>query len=744
MIGHELGGRYEIITRIGGGGMALVYKAQDLLLNRFVAVKILRQQFVHDEEFIQRFRREAQSAASLSHPNVVSIYDVGQEDETHYIVMEYVEGSNLNEIIKERAPLQTEEAVRIASQICDALEHAHQNHIIHRDIKPHNILIGKNGRVKVTDFGIARAVTSSTITQTGSVVGSVHYFSPEHAKGVSTGEKSDLYSLGIVLYQMLTGRLPFLGESPISVALKHLQEDFEEPRAVNPHIPQSVENIILKSMRKNPGERYESAREMLRDLETCLDGSRLHEPKAVFPSDLDETRVMPAFRSRPEPPTAPPPAAAQPVPSRLSQAAAAAGAAAETAEDRWTETEQGKRRWTKPLLIVLGTLLLLALLFFGFRMVLANLDAPEVDVPYVVNQTEEKARQMLADKGLRVEEPPTYEHRDDFAKGIVFRQSDTNMRVKKGAHVKLFVSLGPELVTVADYTGMPYADVVTALTGLGVKQEQIESVEEYDDEKDPGTVISQTPPPDEQIDPKTARFTFTVSKGKEQFPMENLIGLTQKQALDRIGELGLVAGPDSGIVEKPSYKEEGTVIDQFPFKEGDPVSKGSAVTITVSSGYPEDAVKFTYNISISPAKAGQTSEIRIEYSDARGEKIEWGKRRINDTKSFEVELVLAPNSDATVTVYRDGQFADTFPVTYEEAKAGGTAQPASVAGESAPPPANEQPADNPDGDGTPGQTEGNGGDGQAGQDQDQDQQDQRDGQAGEEGEDGEDGDPAAP
>src|SRR5690606_19734653 len=214
-----------------------------------------------------------------------SIYDVGQDDEIHYIVMELIEGSTLNDIIKERAPLQPDEAVRIASQICDALDHAHQNGIIHRDIKPHNILISKNGRIKVTDFGIARAVTSSDITQTGAVLGSVHYFSPEHAKGISQGEKSDIYSLGIVLYQMLTGKLPFLGESPISVALKHLQEDVEEPRRVNPHIPQSVENMILRAMRKNPQERYKSAKEMLRDLETCLQPARLHEPKLIVTND---------------------------------------------------------------------------------------------------------------------------------------------------------------------------------------------------------------------------------------------------------------------------------------------------------------------------------------------------------------------------------------------------------------------------------------------------------------------------
>ncbi|WP_040948595.1 Stk1 family PASTA domain-containing Ser/Thr kinase, partial [Gorillibacterium massiliense] len=270
MIGQTLSGRYEIIEIIGGGGMALVYRARDILLNRIVAVKVLRPQFVHDEEFIQRFRREGQSAAALSHPNIVSIYDVGQRGDIHFIVMEYVEGTTLNDLIKERAPLQVEEAVNIASQICDALDHAHSNQIIHRDIKPHNILIGRNGRVKVTDFGIARAGASSSITQTGSVVGSVHYFSPEHAKGTLAGAKSDLYSLGIVLYQMLTGKLPFSGESPVSVALKHLQENVPEPRKVNPLIPQSVENVILKAMRKNPDNRYQSAREMLADLETCL------------------------------------------------------------------------------------------------------------------------------------------------------------------------------------------------------------------------------------------------------------------------------------------------------------------------------------------------------------------------------------------------------------------------------------------------------------------------------------------
>jgi serine/threonine protein kinase len=711
MIGHELGGRYEIITRIGSGGMALVYKAQDLLLNRNVAVKILRQQFVHDEEFIRRFRREAQSAASLSHPNVVSIYDVGQEDETHYIVMEYVEGSNLNEIIQERAPLQTEEAVRVAMQICDALEHAHQNQIIHRDIKPHNILIGKNGRVKVTDFGIARAVTSSTITQTGSVVGSVHYFSPEHAKGVVTGEKSDLYSLGIVLYQMLTAKLPFLGESPISVALKHLQDDFEEPRSVNPHIPQSVENIIIRSMRKNPGDRYASAREMLEDLETCLLPERLHEPKIAFTHDMDETLVMPAIKRGAEPVQGPP-----------SLRSASASRTAETSEDnRWISDEPKKKQWVKPFWIVFSTLLVLALLFFGLRVFMASIDPGEVDVPYVVNKTLDQARQELAAKGLRVEDPVIYAVNPDVEKDIVFEQSKTNMMVKKGSFIKLYVSSGPEMATLDDFEGQSLDSATEALLALGLTKEQIHNDKVFNDQE-PGTIISQTPAGGGEIDPAKAQVSFTVSKGKETIQMPNLVGLSEKDALQKLGDAGLKAGPGSGVVQKPSYEKVGTVFEQFPYKPNDPVEKGSQVTITVSSGLPEEAREYTFNISISPAQAGKTSEIRLVYSDARGDNIEWGKRKIKDTQTFAVKLVLSPNMEATVSVERDGQYVDTFPITYEQAGSGSVSEPASVAGNDEEPPANQQtPADQA------GQTEGSGGNANSGQNQEQ-QQGQQQGQ----------------
>ncbi len=431
MIGRQLGGRYEILERVGGGGMAIVYKGLDILLHRHVAVKVLRQQYVHDEEFIQRFRREAQAAASLSHPNVVSIYDVGQEEDVHYIVMEYIEGTTLNDLIKTRAPLQVEEAVHIAGQICDALDHAHHNQIIHRDIKPHNILIGKNGRVKVTDFGIARAVTSSTITQTGSVVGSVHYFSPEHAKGTPTGEQSDLYSLGIVMYQMLTGRLPFLGESPISVALKHLQEDVEEPRKVNPLIPQSVENVILRAMRKSTTERYRSAKEMLGDLESCLLPHRRNEPKVNFLDDdeLDEerTRVMPALR-----------------PDQFTIDRSSLQAAEDDEDDEEEPAApRKKKRWVKPLVIILVLLAVLGGMWYAVGVVKAKVMIERVDVPTVVGLQLVQAQQMLHDAKLESE----FEYvKDDknSPKDTVVRQSHSDMKVNVGSKITLYVSQGPD------------------------------------------------------------------------------------------------------------------------------------------------------------------------------------------------------------------------------------------------------------------------------------------------------------
>lgn len=674
MIGHQLGGRYEVIERVGGGGMALVYKAQDLLLNRNVAIKVLRQQFVHDEEFIRRFRREAQSAASLSHPNVVSIYDVGQEDDVHYIVMEYVEGKNLNEIIKERAPLQVDEAVRIASQIADALDHAHHNQIIHRDIKPHNILIGRNGRVKVTDFGIARAVTSTTITQTGSVVGSVHYFSPEHAKGIVTGEKSDLYSLGIVLYQMLTGQLPFLGESPISVALKHLQEEFDEPRKFNPLIPQSVENVILKSMRKNPQERYQSAKEMQNDLETCLMPERRNENKIDFPDedDVDQTRVMPAIK--PEP-----------------RGITSTGAAPVMEADE--ESHKGKpktKNWKKPTLLISLTVLILIAMVGVVWYVKGMLVVPEVKVPNVVNQTEEKARQMLQDEGLVVSDDVIRQYKEGVDPGIVFEQSrNEGDVVKEGSEIQLSVGAEKELTKMISVEGDSYEDAVKDLTNLGISEDRIKRKDEYSNDVASGMVISQTPGADQEFDPEQTEIVLTVSKGAETVKMPDLKNHTRNEAEQLIKSAGLVLAQ---VQEESSYTvERGKVTQQWPVEAGADVKPGDKITIFVSTGYPPEALEYSFNINVSPKEEGKNSKIRITFEDARGKNQEWGTRTIKQSnQALTIPLVLAPNENGAVSVYRDGQFLDTYVVTYAEAKNGTVIVP-TIEPEisNQPPPANE-------------------------------------------------------
>ena len=293
MKGKILGNRYELVEKIGGGGMAFVYKAKCRLLNRYVAIKILKPEFVNDEELVQRFQIEAQAAASLSHPNIVSIYDVGCEGDVHYIVMEYVDGKTLKEYIEKKGILEWKNALAIAIQICSAIEHAHKNKIIHRDIKPHNILLTKTGVVKVTDFGIARATSSGTMTMAGKTIGSVHYFSPEQARGGFVDEKSDLYSLGIVMYEMLVGKVPFDAQSPVAVALKHIQEDPEEPIAVNPNLPVGVNSIVMKAISKQQNSRYQSAQALLEDINKVLENPMADIPYSK--GNIGNTIVMPSI-----------------------------------------------------------------------------------------------------------------------------------------------------------------------------------------------------------------------------------------------------------------------------------------------------------------------------------------------------------------------------------------------------------------------------------------------------------------
>ncbi|UKK99220.1 Stk1 family PASTA domain-containing Ser/Thr kinase [Brevibacillus brevis] len=646
MEGQRLGGRYQIESRVGGGGMAIVYKAKDLILNRPVAVKVLRSQFGTDEDFVNRFRREAQAVASLSHPNVVGVYDVGQDGDTHYMVMEYIEGYTLKEVIIQRGALPVEEAVRIAEQICDALDHAHQNQIIHRDIKPHNIMIGKNGRVKVTDFGIARAVTSATITHTNAMLGSVHYFSPEQARGGITGEKSDIYSLGIVLYEMVTGELPFSGDSPISVALKHLQEPLPEPRQVNPAIPQSVENVILKALVKDPFLRYASASEMLEDLETCLFPERLNEEKLTFPVDEEMTRVVPII-----------------TPDMLEgHTNGKTGGAGRSRYEQRTEEEDvkpaKKQWWVKALLWVGGIGLFFVLAFFGFNLLL-NLfpSVPEAQVPHVEGIEVTLAEKKIQDAKLvaRIVE----EANDTIEKGMVIRQDPAPpMRLKENSVVTLFVSKGQQEINMPNLVTLPRATAEEALKSNGFKLENVTFVEEEDDKAEVGTVIKQSPAANEKVFPIKTNVTVTISKGKAFVKMPDVRNKSVEAAQIELFKKGLSVGK---ITEVPTYTTDkpGIVLSTHPYDPGMDVQKDVAIPLEVSNGqYPQDAKTGTSPVYLD-VMPGDTLEVQIEVTDASGTKVVQTET-VTESKEYNVQYVVSPQKDALIRLLVKGPNMNNF------------------------------------------------------------------------------------
>ncbi|MNJ37252.1 Serine/threonine-protein kinase PrkC [compost metagenome] len=482
----------------------------------------------------------------------------------------------------------------------------------------------------------------------------MHYFSPEHAKGVATGEKSDLYSLGIVLYQMLTGRLPFLGESPISVALKHLQEHFEEPRSVNPMIPQSVENIILKSMRKNPGERYQSAKEMLHDLETCLLPERRMESKLSFidEEDEDSTRIVPAIK-----------------PQVSSSARGGSKLSRDAQGDSDREEAASKSIWFKPVLWVSLTVFLLLAMAGVVWYVNKTFTVPDVTVPNVINLSEEDAVRTLQDKGLEVGDVKR-EYKEGFDEGIVYEQSRPDgAQVKEGAIIDLKVSIVKPPEKMLSLIGNTYDEAVAQLVAAGVDEDRITKSEEFS-EMEVGKVIAQDPDAKADYDPSTDSIVLKVSKGVKEFNMPSLIDKTQEEAEATIKELGLKLAKD-GIKTEPSFEyEAGKVIGQWPFAPNSLATPGTEMVLTVSSGYPPEAIKYTFEVPAAPVEEGKNSKIRIVYGDARGDNKEWGTKTINTTQTFAVELVLAPNKNGAVSVIRDGELFDTYLVSYIDAKQG--------------------------------------------------------------------------
>ncbi len=471
--GQMINDRYEIIRVIGEGGMANVYLAQDTILDRKVAVKVLRGDLASDEKFVRRFQREALSASSLNHPNIVEMYDVGEDNGNFYIVMEYVEGKMLKQIVKKRGALTISETIDISNQIMDGLAHAHDSYIIHRDIKPQNILIKDSGLVKITDFGIALALNTVELTQTNSVMGSVHYFPPEQANGKSSTIKSDIYSLGIVMFEMLTGKLPYKGENAVEIALKHMKEPLPSVRELNPQVPQSLENLILKATAKNPKNRYNDIKDMQQDLKTVLDDSRKNEDKIVFKySELeyDDSKTTTILKETPKKKES-----QKPVVKEIKKEVIA----------------ENKNKITLAAILSGGFVLLLIFLIFILPLLTR---VPDIKVPNVTNMSAAKAQGILVKAGFIVTERTKAS--DEIVEGNVVETSPKESRyAKKGSKVIMYVSSGTEKIVTENYVGENVYEVKAKLELLGldvsVEKKSITNSADYINKED--IIIDQDP-----------------------------------------------------------------------------------------------------------------------------------------------------------------------------------------------------------------------------------------------------------
>ena len=542
--------------------MAMVYKARDQILNRYVAIKILRDEFTTDEEFIKRFSIEAQSAASITHPNIVSVFDVGNEGNLYYIVMELIKGKTLKEIIvEEGTALPWKWSTNIAIQIASALEMAHKNNIVHRDIKPHNIIITEDGIAKVTDFGIAKAVSNSTITAFGSTIGSVHYFSPEHARGGYTDAKSDLYSLGVVMYEMLTGKVPFDADTPVSVALKHMQEEAVAPIEVNPKIPKSLNEIILKAMRKDTTLRYQTATEMLRDLNRAL-----KEPDGDFVdneeyTDKDSTRVIPTLNNE---------------------------------EIRKENNTNNKKEnfFTKhkKLSIFLIVFVLFLLSIFGTNLVMRLTTPKDVDIPNLVGITKEEAEKAITERKLQLGEVKE-EYNSEYEKGKIISQEPPyreNYKIKEGTTMKFVVSLGIEEAVVPKVVGLKQEEAIKALEDAKLKYE---IVEENNKKVEAGYVIEQETEPEKTVNAGD-KVVIHVSLGVKKISVPSVLGKSEKDATKELKNVGLKVVTTT---DEDSSKDNDTVLKQS-VDAGTEVEEGTSVTITINKIVETKTANITINV----------------------------------------------------------------------------------------------------------------------------------------------------
>lgn len=581
--GKILGDRYEIIQKIGAGGMSIVYKAKCNKLQRFVAIKVLREEFVKDEAFVQKFKSEAFSAGGLSHPNIVSIYDVGQEDDLHYIVMEFVEGQTLKEYIEQNGPLSSTQTLEYGMQIVSALRHAHNKQVIHRDIKPQNILITHDQMLKVADFGIAKAVDSSTIVAAGNAIGSVHYFSPEQAKGKYVNETSDLYSCGIVLFEMATNRLPFQADTHVSIALKHINEEVPKPSLFNEQIWPGLESIILKATNKKQELRYQNADSMLEDMKTVLANPTVDlSSREVTETDVDQTilltDIQTSFIRQNEKTT-----------SRL-ESNQTPGVKMSTPQDYYEEYEgEDEEEVSTGYKIlaglggVLATLLIVGIMAAVTFFVLPSFNKPQrVVVPSVLGQTVDKATAILEDKNLAILLAGE-EASDTYTPGTIMRQTPNGEKVvEPGTVINVVVAKQKEVieeVVVPDLKGEESANAQSILDEMDL---DVALEWEYSDELDRSKVISHTPEAGVRVK-KGDTVTLVLSKGKEVVLVKvpNLYNLTLDEAKAKLNEVGLRFGQT--VEEHSDTVEQGKVMKQS-IAENQEIEQGEIVDIVISKG----------------------------------------------------------------------------------------------------------------------------------------------------------------
>lgn len=621
MIGRTLNDRYEVIEFVGQGGMAKVYRGFDTVLNRDVAIKVLQEEFKDNDQFLRKFKREAQAAGKLSHPHIVNIYDTGNDNDVYYIVMEYVDGGTLKDYINARGRLSYREGINYALAIASALGQAHKNNIIHRDVKPQNILLTKQKRIpKVTDFGIARAITSSTMTMVDETMGSVHYLSPEQARGGYLDERSDLYSLGILLYEMVTGKLPFDSDSPVAVALMQIQEDIVPIRNLDPSAPEGLDVIIQNLTAKSPNDRYKNAAALIKDLKALREDFSVKIRK-IGKEDVSPTEKIPVIRDE----------QVSVVPNRASYEKPDGDEGRERDKDRTKRRRnRAKNRNKMPLKrkILLG--ILAVLLAGGVIFACTRIFAEEVKVPDVSGMTLEKAEQTLEAKGLKVGKTDE-ESSIEVPEGSVISQDPAkDTIIKSYQKVNLVISSGPADVKVPNVVGATQAD---AEKTLGEELLKVKIVNKYNDDVAEGEVFNQEPAAGEEVKQGNT-VTIYVSKGESKVVMEDLTGLSLSEAQDKITSMGLSVGKIK--YEASSKFDKDYVMSSSPGEFAE-VTKGSSVDLVVSKGKTSSKT-VAIDLGEYSSNSGKKVKVEIVYVDSDGNTSSVYSGKVKDTAVIKVNF----------------------------------------------------------------------------------------------------------